>query len=279
MNYNKVLLDRIRETTPQLVFVIKGEYIFPETINKIKHECECVINWNPDSPFNPINSTNYLLDSIPLYDVHFTWSEFLIPEFVKHSAKRVEYLPFAYDPFLHFPVDLKKDEIKHYGSDLVFVGTWDEEREVILEQLVEFDLKIWGNNWENLSSKSKLKKHWFSKAVYGKEVAKIGNASKISLNFLRNQNIHSHNMRTFEIPAIRGFMLASFSREHSKLFKIGKEIECFANINDLKAKIKYYLGHKLQRHKIALSGYEAVINGGHSYANRMETVLNIFKEF
>ena len=71
---------------------------------------------------------------IPEYDGIFTPARFNVPELYRNGARRVEYLPFGFDPFLHHPpVPAVSGEVP--GADVVFVGTWRPERAAVLEEL------------------------------------------------------------------------------------------------------------------------------------------------
>jgi spore maturation protein CgeB len=275
LRMNICLLSYIKVTKPDLVLVCKGELISKSTLLKIKKYGCFLVNWNPDSPFEPVNSSKELLKSIAVYDVYFTWSRFLMQQISAAGAKSVKYLPFAYDPFLHYPITVDGNQTKYYGSDVVFVGTWDPERVRWLEPISELGLKIWGNSWHNLAKASPLRKNWHSKAVYGIEVSKIYNASGIVLNFLRKQNVNSHNMRTFEVPACKGFLLTTRSAEQCEYFEENKEIACFSTIEELIDKLNYFLVHKEEAKKYAELAYKRLINNNHTYKDRTKQILSL----
>ncbi len=118
---------------PDLVFVTKGDELRASGLQWLKAHLKAKLaNWNPDSPLNPLNTTPDLLDAIPIYDLYYTWGQFLLPELARLGARRPCYLPFAYDPELHRPRDLPEAERPKWGNDLVFVGTWEKEREAAL---------------------------------------------------------------------------------------------------------------------------------------------------
>jgi len=273
---NGKLLDASRSSfagKPDVLFVFKGELITPETLERIRKATKAILcNWNPDNPFNKANSTKDLIRSIPVYDIHFTWGKFLIPELKRAGAKWVEYLPFGYDARLHYPVNVSDQERQFYGSDVVFIGTWEKEREEMLKHITDFDLGIWGNSWERTTIPTVMG-CVRSKARYGEEMSKICNASKIVLNFIRKQNGNAHNMRTFEVPACGGFMLTTRTQEQIEFFGENEGIACFNGVDELREKIQYYLIHEEERKRIARCGLEKVLNGKHSYLDRMKQVV------
>lgn len=275
------LINVIKKHQPDFILVFKGWLIKPKTLNKIKNKFPEIklFNFNPDNPFNTWhhgNSNVWIRKSIPLYDSYFIWGEFLISKLYKSGAQNVHYLPFGYEKEIHRPVDVSNRDQDYYGSDLSFIGSWDRERESILSNLVDFDLKIWGNDWNKASKKVRYR--WQKKAVYGEEFSKVVNASKINLNLIRRQNESSHNMRTFEIPACKGFMLSTRTKEQSEFFQEEKEVDYFSDLKELKNKINYYIKNSDVAEKVAESGHETLLKQGYRYKDRAEEILEIFKK-
>jgi len=276
---NKKLLDCIKTREPELVLVIKGMLIFPDTLKEIRESTNVVLfNFNPDNPFNTNKgaSNESVRKSIPLYDCYFIWGKFLMPKLKEKGAKCVEYLPFAYDPDCHYPSSVSDSEKGIYGNDVVFIGTWDKEREKLLEDIAHYDLAIWGNSWGKLKIGSPLKKKWKKKTAIGEEFAKVCNSSKIILNFIRKQNGNAHNMRTFEVPACNGLMLATRTDEQCEFFEEDKEIVCFNTPEELKKKIDFLLSNEALRLQISKAAHAKV--KPHVYAERAKKILEVYKQ-
>ena len=276
---NRRLVQQAESYQPDAVLVLKGEHVFPSSLVAIRQRTGAkLLNWNGDNPFNLMNSSRYLLNSIPIYDCLFIWGKCLIEPLYKAGARRVEYLPFGYEPAIHHPVSVTEEERQLLGNDVVFVGTWEPPREAILSQLLDFDLAIWGNSWEHLALSSPLRECVRGRARYGEEMAKILNASKICLNFIRKQNGNAHNMRTFEIPACGAFMLTTRTKEQCEFFAEGEEIACFGDVAELRQQISCYLEHPQKITAIAKRSHERVLHDNHAYVDRMRFVLAITDE-
>ena len=276
---NQRLLEKIKTIKPELILVLKGTSIYPEILMKIKENPKTILFcFNPDNPFNLfVGASNDLIrKSIPLYDCYFIWGKFLIPKLIEAGAKKVEYLPFAYDTELHYPVDLSNEDKTVYGSDIAFIGSYDKEREEFLMNLIGYDLAIWGNGWNRLSLFSPLRKNWKSRDAIGKDFSKICNASKIILNHIRKQNGNAHNMKTFEIPACKGFMLTTRTKEQCEFFEEGKDIACFETQEELKDKIKQSLNDSKVRQSMSENAYKKI--QGHSYDVRVKEILDIYSK-
>lgn len=84
-------------------------------------------------------------------------------------------------------------------------------------------------------------------------------------------------MRTFEVPACRGFMLSTRTTEQKNFFKEGKEADYFSTPEELKQKIDFYLKNDELRLKIAEAGYQKLLKSNYSYIDRAKQVLKVFK--
>ena len=264
---NVFLQRKVVQFQPDLIFCIKAENIFPATLKKIKNKFNTfIVNFYPDNPFvfwNGNSNSNVLL-SFPIFDCFLIWSKMLMPILETAGCKNVYYFPFAYDSDLF--KDLDEFINKDCFCDVCFVGTWDKEREIYLTKLCEkmsnLDLGIWGNMWsENLPKKSILQKRLKGTAVYPPELTNIFKNSKIVLNFIRKQNMTSHNMRTFEVPASGAFLLTERTIEQSHvLFTEGESIECFDGVDELSEKIEFYLDDEFKRLEVINKSKQIVID-------------------
>jgi len=270
---NRQLKTLSLKTRPDVIVILKGEDIEAHSLTWLRERLPKakLANWNPDSPLNPLNTTTELLKGLPLYDECFIWGRFLLEPLQKLGARKVSYLPFAYDPGLHRPVDLTAGEFTEWGNDLSFIGTWEAERETALTPLADLDLGIWGNLWERLPPASPLRKHWRGEA-HGEKLAKVNSASQIALNFIRKQNGNAHNMRTFEAPACGVLMLTTRTDEQVALFGEDEGAAFFSGPDELRTKANFYLAHPDKRKAVALEGLRR-IQTGQTYADRMRTIL------
>lgn len=262
---NRALKKRFDELNPDVVLLIKAENVFYKTLRWMKlRRSFRLINVYPDSPFSVWNgnSSVEVLRSLPLYDRFAIWSQVLMPALTSAGCREVVYFPFAYDHEIFFQgAEITDEQRTRYATDLLFVGTWDPERERILTELVcrlpSVDLAIWGGMWrEKLSPQSLLFDHVRGGSLSAQQMVKAFCAAKIVLNLLRQQNHTSHNMRTFEVPACGAFLLAERSFEQAELlFREGYSIACFTGIDELVSKVQYFLTDDEARRVVAAMGH------------------------
>ncbi|MBI3761719.1 MAG: glycosyltransferase [Chloroflexi bacterium] len=268
---NRMALRRARAFRPDIALVIKGHELRPATLAAIRSATGArLANWNTDNPFNPLNTSRDLIDSIPQYDCYFIWGRYLLPELKRAGARRAEYLPFAYDPALHRPVTLPPEQRAALASAVVFAGSPDPARFPFLWRVADCDLGLWGNHWDRLPAGDPLRPRGRGVAE-GEKLAPVLSACQIALNFIRDQNGPAHNMRTFEVPACGAFLLTSRTEEQEAI--LGDGAAYFESADELREKVEYYLRRPEERQRVARRGWERVTGGANTYRDRMKEVL------
>ena len=261
-----------------VVMIFKGAELSPQFLEKTRKFSKAIwVNYNPDNPFATYSTgfTNKnILSSIGLYDIYLTWSKDLIEKLYSHGAKKVEYLPFGYSAGIHRVISKINNDPRTIIS---FVGAWDKDRERLLSGLTDFDLKIYGGNWERVSKNSPLNACINRGNITGINLCKVISDSAISINMLRSQNSGSHNMRTFEIPAMGGLMLTTRSKEQEFFFPEGVGSMMFSSAVELQEKAKLLLSDSSLREFIQKNSSRLV--EPHSYDVRVDSLINILKCF
>ncbi len=277
--FNRDLPVVTRQWLPDLVLVFKGAEIHPGTLRRLRaiSNRPVLVNWNPDSPFDysTANTNPWLLAGIPLYDAYFIWGRDVIQPLLEAGARRVEYLPFGYDPETHRPVQMATAEHNALHSQACFVGGYTPERAMLLEALVGVDVRIWGTGWERLAKDSPLRGCVTGGWTHGLAMSKAFSAADIVMNFIRPQNGQAHNMRTFEVPAVGAFMLATRTQEQLGWLPEDKAAAYFADVGEMRDKVAYYLDRPEERAHIAAEGHRRIITGHHTYADRMRQLISV----
>jgi spore maturation protein CgeB len=81
------------------------------------------------------------------------------------------------------------------------------------------------------------------------------------------------SIRTFEIPACKGFMLHIDNDEIRTVYDVGREIDVFATPAELAKKIEYYLANPSKRGAMVESAYTRCVPA-YSYRSRAEAILS-----
>ncbi len=265
--FNNNFLNQYLEFKPDIVFIVKGEIFFLETLLEVKKKSKLVAYYW-DDPFLRYAKTigggediryRNVIRNFSEYDYTFVYDPSYIDELKKGGAKEVFDLLDWYEPELYKPISLNNDELKLYGADVSFVGSPYPTRVELLNKLQNFNLGVWGPlfMWKEFFGKYPKIKEAYRGEAHGSISAKIYNASKINLNLHdKFQCIESVNNRTFQILACSGFEIVDDRKKIHELFKVGEEIETFMDATDLVKKIEYYLSKDDLRNKIKAKGYE-----------------------
>jgi spore maturation protein CgeB len=268
---------------PDWVFMTKGENLRAETFTMIKRKFGTHLAiWYVDNPFHANVSSYQALRHIQKADIYFIWAKYLMDPLISAGAKRVEYLPFAFDPEIHPDVVTHSADIDKWRSDVCFVGTWDPERESYLLPLAgqSFDLAIYGQGWKSfLPAGSPLRRHVRADAIWMEDVVKAFKGTCIVLNLIRRHNWKSHNFRTMEAAGIGGGVLATpWSEDQARiLFCAGSEILCFPGPTPTVQWITSALAAKENLALMASKGRKRVFEE-HLLSQRISDVWKLLKE-
>ena len=141
------LLRKIKKTRSKVVYVIKGYFLMPRTIDEIKEQGKHVMCFYPDDPFSTSfgSSNAYVRSSINHFSTYLIWHKELIKSIKDTGCENVFYIPFAVDPDIitppaNFPDNAPED---HY-YDVSFIGNSDKERIGYIEvRIISSKLSVW----------------------------------------------------------------------------------------------------------------------------------------
>lgn len=83
-------------------------------------------------------------------------------------------------------------------------------------------------------------------------------------------------LRDFEIPMAGGFYLAQDCNQLRKLFQVGKHVETWDKLPELKEKVRYYIEHPGEGRRIASAGQSHCLRY-HTWASRFAELLGALK--
>ncbi len=258
------LLRALADTDPDIIWVDKAVAIKPEHLAAAKalRPRAQLVWFSEDDMFAAHNRTRRFDQGLPLYDQVFTTKSYnaRAEELPALGARAVHFVFQAYDASQHHPVVLTAEEQARFGADIAFVGTFEIDRARSMLALAEagHQVRVWGNGWEhcpfthaNLKIEHRALVSQPGDLTYAKGIA----ATRINLCFLRKANRDLHTSRSFEIPAIGGFMMGERTAEHSALFEEGREAEFFGDDGELVAKVVHYLADDDRRRAVAAAGH------------------------
>lgn len=282
---NKNLLITVKNFNPDIIWFYNVQLIFPETVKKIRKiapEAK-LIQFANDNPFSEDAKKKYwrhFLNSIPLFDIHFTYRESNMIDFYKRGAKNV----FMLRSYFIATEDYNIPEINvpdKFKCDVVFAGHYENDGRVeLLEEICDagYNLNLFGGGWDKalplLRKNSPLRKCFPISPVTGNEYRYAICGAKVALCFLSKLNKDTYTRRNFQIPAMNVAMLSQFSYDLITLFEPNVEALFFIDKISLLEKIKLLINDNSFRKSIANSGYKRVYEDLHEVNDRMKTFLS-----
>ncbi len=264
-----------------ILWIDKGVTINRETLFFVKQNSPKtkIVSYSPDNMVLRHNQSLNYLQSVPLYDYVFTNKSYILKDMKKLGVKNIQFIHNMFEDSFHYPRELTLDEKEKLGSDVGFIGAWEEERCNSILHLAKNGIKVkvlGDGKWKGYRQASS--NLTIQSGVFSDDYSKALSAFKISLCFLRKMNFDQQTTRTMEIPACGGFMMAERTREHLDLFQEGKEAAYFSDNEELLKLCRYYLVHEEERKNIAKSGLQRCQSSGYSneqtIKKMLQTVIN-----
>ena len=278
--YDKIsiqLKNKVQSYKPDIIWVFKGMSILPEFLEWAKSRNIKLVNYNADNPFiftgkgsGNINVTN----SISLYDLHLTYNLQVQKKIEEKYKIATGYLPFGFEKQRNFKPITLEEEI----NKLCFIGNPDKQRVFFLKKLLNNGVRIdvYGIGWNKFL---RHKNASIYPAVYNEDLLHNLKRYRIQLNIMRIHNLNSHNMRTFEIPAVGGIMLAPDTTEHHLFFEDKKELFLYKSFEHCIDQILFLKNLSLKAaNTIRENAYKRCLVGKYSYKDRAEGIISLILE-
>jgi hypothetical protein len=269
--FNSDVLAAILDAQPQVAWLEWPMLLRSETLKRAAArlpECKWV-SFQDDNPFGsrPYEKKRWelFLEAIPNYDLNFVKRESDIGEFLTRQAKSVRIFRHGFYKSLFRPIPQEEvSDSRRY--EVSFVGTPLDDRAAAISELLvrhEVPLKIHGGRW-NRTIVYHRHRECFGAPVLGEDYVRVICRSRISLGFVSSSHRDEYTMRTFEIPACKGFLLAERTPAHQELFVEGEEAEFFSSTDECADKVRFYLKAESSRDRIAEAGYRRCFESDYS---------------
>jgi len=283
---NRNFLHMVREESPDLLFVIKGDHLLPGTLNTLKNELQIpIISYIWDDPFYPRSGLYYddyrkfnFEKGMHLYDYIFVFDSSCVEEIKQRGTMNAAYLPLATDPKKYKVLPISEEDEGDFSYDICFVGAPYPNRVELLDSLSQYKLGVFGDGWTKyfLRRGNKIPTYYKGKAT-GEKVLRIYRSSKIVLNLHYPDSKEGLNSRTFDILACGACELVDYKKILSKHFKIGEEIISYRNLEELHQKVAYYCRNTQELKRISENGRKRILKE-HTWHHRVERIITTIME-
>lgn len=278
---NRHFVRLTHEVQPSIIWVDKGQFIWPESIQQAREVSGAVIvHLNPDDPFGGswLGWKNFIR-AIPAYDIHAVARDVNIAEYYAAGAKQVVRYHWAYDPAIHRPMLTDPATRTRLGGSVGFIGDWEDHRERSIVRLAEagIPVRVWGPRWTRKCTARNANLRIESGSLIADEYAKAICAFDINLGFLRKINRDQSTTRSVEIPACGGFLLAERTAEHLSMFVENEQVAYFESDQELISQAHFFTNNPERRRQIAFAGRQRCISSGYDHLSRQRRLFEEIK--
>ena len=257
---------------PRVLLTIGQLPLDNTVISLAQREGVLCVHWSTDDPWNAACIAGWYLRTLAQYDLILTPRRSNISDLEKLGCRQVIWMPFGYDPGLFAkPPDQPCLEPVY---DVVFVGGADKDRAGFFVDFIRHGgapvfVGAYWQRWPEFRERALGSKN-------AEELTLITATAKVNLCLVRRANRDGHVMRSFEIPAVGGFMLAENTAEHRELFgPEGEAVLYFATASEAAQKVEWALENPKDRRRMAAAAHELVRRGNHTYRHRLESLLDL----
>jgi len=269
------VLAKVETFEPDLVLALAQAPMSRQALKRLRRDNVPTAMWFVED----YSVFTYWRGFAPLYDYFaIIQKEPFEDELEKIGVLNHLYLPLAAQPDVHQPLDLTSAEQRVFGSDLSFLGAGYPNRRLAFRELLGYDFRIWGNEWDGESILEGIVQRDGAR-ISPEECVKIFNATKVNLNLhssIKKNTLVGDgdfvNPRTFELASCGGFQLVDHRSLLPELFA-DDEMATFGSMDELFGKIDYFLAHPEERKNFAERARKRVLKD-HTYAVRMQTLID-----
>lgn len=271
--FDRSAIRLCRDFDPDLVIGVGG-CLTAGAIREIRGKSRArLVMYTTDNPFNLTACREFVRQSVPHWDIIATPRRATMGQLREHGARHVIYLPFGYDPNLHFPESPRNEaEAYRFRSDVAFLGGCDNDRVPFLNPLAEaedLNVAFYGGYYRQTAALKRRNKGF----AYGRDYRLALCGTSVALCLVRRANADGHVMRTFEVPACGAFLLAERTEEHEDLFEENREAVFFSGPDEMIDKIRFFVRSQDLRNRIAAAGHKRIVDGGNTYRDRLRSLI------
>jgi hypothetical protein len=225
------------------------------------------VNWLTDDPWNAAHKAPWFVDAIPEYNAIFTPRSAVIDELRDTGASKIAIMPFAYCALCHFAAQKYSQR-----RAVSFVGGADPDRVRYVGALVKakISVELYGGYWHKQRELGHYAGGFVDMAGYRAVVA----GTAVSLCLVRESNRDGHVMRSYELPAMRGCILAQDTPDHRELYGPDREtVRYFVSRKDIADVAEQLLADGEERQRLAIAAHARVGRPENSYYTRLHELL------
>jgi glycosyltransferase involved in cell wall biosynthesis len=254
MNYrSRRLREAIAAWDPDLVFLIRGLGFRKWALEDARTK----FGWWVEAD----ERVNEALSEAPWYDRYFFINSASVEAARAAGYDHAAYMPHAVDPAVFRPLPgVEKD------LDFCFVGLWSRKRQQYIEAALEVtgNGAVYGPKWFAKTFRDRrLIRIVKGRHIAGEPLVRLYNRAKVVINVTEwgaggGARRSGMTMRLFEVPATRTLLLTDSSADIELAIQPGEHVATFADIDEFKRKLRFFLKDSQARERIAEQGFQHV---------------------
>jgi spore maturation protein CgeB len=253
---NAALLETVAREQPNvMLFVPMLAEVWLETLEIIKARGDVIsICWTTDDSWKYDQQSRFIASAFHV--IATTYPE-VVEKYRRDGFEHVFLTQWA-AAAAHLAPPLPAAQCR-FG--VTFVGAMHGNRRERIAHLQRkgVDVECFGYGWPN-------------GPVSSERMLEIIRQSVISLNFANSQGPNQIKARIFEVPGAGGFLLTENAPGLARYYRVGEEIDSFADASELESKARQYLEDRLRRDEMATLAFERT-SREHTYERRLKDLL------
>lgn len=272
---NREFLAFCRGVRPDVIWVDKGDWIWPSTLTRLRAGGAFLVQHNTDALYparwRPRWAYRLLRRGLSQFELYFTTNLIDYAALAERRPPRTELTYIGYDHRRFDDSPLPAGEAERFGHPMLFIGHYEPRTEAHILALIEAGLPVtvYGHGWNRAEHRDRLRGHVQFRSVDDAEYVKRLKSARVGLCFVSKWNGNETAGRSFEIPASGTFLLAMRTPQHQECYKEGEEAEFFGDPEELVRKARYYLENDGPRGEIARRGRLRCVGSDYSWARYM----------
>lgn len=276
-SYNKDLISMVEKYKPEIVFLYRTPFVYPETVKVISKQTT-VYSYHNDDPFANTRqrfSNRHYIKSAQYCKLNFVYRKKNVDDFNKIGIDNSRILLPYYLNDSNFHINCNKT------NDIAFIGHYENDgRDKVIKLMLDagIDVKLFGDpvTWKQSPYYSMFEKI-FGGEVRGARYNELLNKTKVCLCFYSNLNHDTYTRRSFEIPAVKGVMLSEYTTDMDKMFPENQCALYFKSPEEAVRKAQLLLNDENLLRQLGENAYNQLLKMGGSEIDRIKEILNIYK--
>jgi len=270
LRQQEILAAQARWYEPDVVYVQNMRWVLDLTLRRLRRRARLLAGQSASVPPRDAKVRRYdiVLTSFPHFVARF-----------ERAGTRAAYLRLAFDERVHERLEAEAAPIG--TRDAVFVGALNPKEHrggkvALAAAAGRVPIEFWGYSVDGWPEDPSLRRTYRGEA-WGLDMYRIQRSARVSLN--RHGEIaedNANNMRLFEATGVGTMLLTDAKRNLADLFEPGVEVATYDDVDDLVAKIAYYLEHEDARRAIAAAGRQRTLRE-HTYRHRIAELADVLE--